>query len=44
MMPASSRPSIFPPISRAEFMQAQALKSQLYGTAEFRSKLLSRGL
>ena len=30
-----------PPISRAEFMQAQALKSQLYGTAEFRSKLLS---
>jgi hypothetical protein len=30
-----------PPISRAEFMQAQALKSQLYGTAEFRSKLLT---
>ena len=30
-----------PPISRAEFMQAQALKSQLYGTAEWRSKLLS---
>ena len=30
-----------PPISRAEFMQAQALKSRLYGTAEFRSKLLT---
>ena len=30
-----------PPISRAEFMQAQALQSQLHGTAEFRSKLLS---
>ena len=30
-----------PPISRAEFMQAQAYKSQLFGTAEFRSKLLS---
>jgi hypothetical protein len=30
-----------PPISRAEFMQAQALKSQLHGTAEWRSKLLS---
>jgi hypothetical protein len=30
-----------PPISRAEFMQAQALQSRLHGTAEFRSKLLS---
>jgi hypothetical protein len=30
-----------PPISRAEFMSAQALKSQLHGTAEWRSKLLS---
>ena len=30
-----------PAISRAEFMSAQALKSQLHGTAEWRSKLLS---
>jgi hypothetical protein len=30
-----------PPISRAELMAAQALKSKLHGTAEWRSKLLS---
>ena len=30
-----------PPISRAEFMQAQALQSKLHGTAEWRGKLLS---
>jgi hypothetical protein len=30
-----------PPISRAEFMQAQALKSKLHGTAEWRGRLLS---
>jgi hypothetical protein len=30
-----------PPISRTEFLQAQALKSKLHGTAEWRSKLLS---
>jgi hypothetical protein len=30
-----------PPISRAEFMSAQALKSKLHGTAEWRGKLLS---
>ena len=41
MMPASSRPSISRQSSRAEFMQAQALKSQLHGTAELRSKLLT---
>ena len=30
-----------PPISRAEFMQAQALQTRLHGTAEWRGKLLS---
>ena len=30
-----------PPISRAEFMQAQAFKAQCHGNAEWRSKLLS---
>jgi hypothetical protein len=30
-----------PPISRAEFTAAQALGAKLYGSAEFRSKLLS---
>jgi hypothetical protein len=30
-----------PPISRSEFMQAQALKTKLHGTAEWRGKLLS---
>jgi hypothetical protein len=30
-----------PPISRTELMAAQALKTQLHGTAEWRSKLLS---
>jgi hypothetical protein len=30
-----------PPISRAEFMQAQALQARLHGTAEWRGKLLS---
>ena len=30
-----------PPISRAEFMAAQALKAQCHGNAEWRSKLLS---
>jgi hypothetical protein len=30
-----------PPISRAEFMEAQALQARLHGTAEWRGKLLS---
>ena len=30
-----------PPISRSEFMAAQALKAKLHGTAEWRGKLLS---
>jgi hypothetical protein len=30
-----------PPISRTEFLQAQALKTKLHGTAEWRGKLLS---
>jgi hypothetical protein len=30
-----------PPISRTEFMQAQALKTKLHGTAEWRGRLLS---
>jgi hypothetical protein len=30
-----------PPISRAEFMAAQALQAKCHGTAEWRSKLLS---
>ena len=30
-----------PPISRAEFMQAQALQTRLHGTAEWRGRLLS---
>jgi hypothetical protein len=30
-----------PPISRTEFMQAQALKTKIHGTAEWRGRLLS---
>jgi hypothetical protein len=39
--PAIEQAISLPPISRTEFLQAQALKTKLHGTAEWRSRLLA---